>query len=286
MPDGGKDATTDQITPDGPQPDVLVDTGVDGGGGSDGGNNIQNFRVQVAQAFCARFQNCCNNVDAGPFDYSTCVAGITKSGVEGSSLGLPAEVLNGPNVSLDMVEAQACLAGLATLSCPVVDTKEWKPLADHCMNAIVGSLPVNGQCIKPVECQKTAYCNYAVDAGKSDAGTSYGLCANLLQQGAKCGQSSFYYSFNNLYSSEECGYKNWSEPRFCNYDTDPNAAGFFCDKLRSNGTVCYGDNECATGLCVDVTDAGTCGLGTCQCQNTSDYTRFCKDLKIQDAGPG
>src|SRR5215471_10289672 len=99
MTDGGKDATTDQITPDGPQPDVLVDTGVDGGGGSDGGNNIQNFRVQVAQAFCSRFQNCCNNVDAGPFDYSTCVTGITKSGVEGSFLGIPAEVLNGPNIS-------------------------------------------------------------------------------------------------------------------------------------------------------------------------------------------
>jgi hypothetical protein len=139
------------------------------------------------------------------------------------------------------------------------------------------------KCIRPTECQKGEYCNYAAEAGTSDAGNAYGLCANVLAQNAKCGQPPFGATF----SYDECAYKGWQQPpRFCNYDTYPNPAGYFCGALRPNAQVCYSDNECTSTLCIDVTDAGSCDLGNCQCQNTRDFTTFCRALKIKDAGPG
>lgn len=287
--DGGKDSSAD--TPaDQTNPDVQADSPKpDAGPDGDGGviNKYQKFRDDLAAAFCTRFQNCCNGLDAGPFDYNTCASSVSKGGVEGSNIDLSVvEVLNGNNLTLDNTAAQTCLAGLATLSCPIITSMEWKSVADNCMNAVTGTLAVNGSCIRPIECQKGEYCNYLVEAGTTDGGYKYGLCANLLGQGVKCGQSAPYYVVNTTYSSEECGYKGWPKPKFCNYDTDPNKAGFFCDNPRTNGTVCYADNECASELCVDVTDAGTCNSGTCQCQNTQDFSIFCKILKIKDAGPG
>src|SRR5581483_9294559 len=251
--DSGKDTSLDQTGDQQQPPDGQPDSPLpDGGMDAMDGNVFVQFQQQFGQAFCTRFQQCCNGFDAGPFDYTFCVDQVSRGGVEGSNIDLKiAEIANGQNLQYDSTAAQACLAALSTLSCPIVASQEWKTLVDACMNAITGKLPVGGKCIRPTECQKGEYCNYAAEGGVSDGGNTYGLCANVLAQNAKCGQAPFGATF----SYDECAYKGWQQPpRFCNYDTYPNPNGYFCDSLRSNGKVCYSDNECSSALCIDVTD--------------------------------
>lgn len=280
--DAGKDATQDNnMMTEGGQDGMMAD--VDAGPDSpDTGDPLLKFRADLATAFCNRFQSCCTGIDGGPFDYNLCMTAVTKGGVEGSSLDLVPNVTAMGNITFDSTQAQNCISNLSTLSCPVVASMEWTKLVDSCFKAAQGKIGNGANCLRSTECQPGSYCNF-MDAGTNEAGTEQGKCAALLALNAKCGQLTEY---SNNFSSEECQYRGWPPPaRFCNYDS-LNPATYFCDNLRANGVVCYTDNECASGLCVDVNDAGTCDNNDCQCQATKDFTGLCKQLKIKDAGPG
>jgi hypothetical protein len=278
--DGG-DAKPDNTIIDSPS-DVPTEAGPDRDAGSDGdatANCAAQFRVDLAKAICMRFQACCSN-----FDYNKCVNAATLTGWEygNSDLSNP-EILYGGNLICDTTAINQCIAGLATLSCPITSTSEFKPLTDNCFKAISGKLGAGANCLGSSECQSGMYCNTAVDAGTSDGGQQYGTCANILQLNAKCGQA----PFGNTFSNVECAYKGWPPPnRFCKYDSYPNANGYFCDNLRANGTTCYANYECQSGLCADVADAGTCSSSTCKCSSSKSLFNFCKAFQIKDAGPG
>lgn len=282
-PDGKMDVVGDQNTNDAP-----IDTGVDAKDDvtiTDGGPGpVAKFKADIANAFCARFQNCCNASDAGPFDNNKCLQTATIAAWNGSNAELTPEVLARGNVKLDSTASQACLAELATLSCPVITSNEALKVTDDCYNAAVGTLPVGGNCILSIECQKGEYCKFAgVDAGKSDAGTTQGQCANLIAQGSNCGQTPPYG--DPAYASTECAWRGWHSPaEFCDYDTYPDASGYKCQALRSNNAACFADNECASGMCGNALQ--DCINTACSCLTSRNYLPFCTALKIKDAGPG
>ncbi len=281
--DGGSDGRMDMgldALPDTPP----VDGSADAGDAGDTGDLVLAFRLQTATSFCTRFQNCCNGADAGTFDFNKCVQTAGLSAWNGSNAELTGEILARGNVQIDNTAAQTCLAGLATLSCPVVTSGEFTTVTDSCYAAATGKLAVGANCVKTIECQKGEYCKFAgVDAGKTDAGSTLGACANLIAQGQTCGQTPPYGDPN--YLSTECAYKGWHSPaEFCDYDTFPDASGYKCQSLRTNGSACFFDNECSSSLCGNLFQ--NCVQTACSCQTSRDYIPLCNLLKIKDAGPG
>ncbi len=282
--DAGPDGTTDTGL------DVKADTiGNDasdaGDANSDGPNAIAQFRTQVATGFCNHFQNCCNTIDAGPFNYAQCMQSATSSAWNGSNGELStAEVIARGNVTLNSTAAASCLAGLSTLSCPAITSSEVNTVTANCFAAAIGTLGVGADCVASIECQPTEYCQFAgIDAGKTDAGSTLGQCATLIAQGQPCGQAPPYGA--PAYTSEECEYKGWQPPaHFCDYDSFPDAGGYTCQPLRANSTPCFNDDECSSGICG--TYGQDCIGTTCICSTTRDYTNFCLQLEIKDAGPG
>jgi hypothetical protein len=289
--DGGPDGNADSSMMDTGRADV-VDSGPDvlsmdvSSMDVDAGScPVCKFRTDLAMAFCTRFQTCCNNSDAGPFDLNKCLQTAALSAWNGSNAELNnSEVLYGPNVTLDMTAAQSCLAGLQTLSCPTITSMEINTVTDNCYKAVVGKLANGGPCISSIECQPGKYCKFeGVDAGKSDGGQPLGQCADLIANGQKCGQAPPYG--DPVYAHAECAYKGWhSPPSRCDYDSYPDQTGYVCAPLRTNGSVCFGDNECASGLCGNANQ--DCINTTCTCLTSRNYTPLCNALKIMDAGPG
>jgi hypothetical protein len=280
--DSGKDVSPDTSTDGGQDagldaPDARLDSGPDA-------DPVATFLDQMALAYCARFQNCCNGNDAGPYDYQRCVNNVKIHGIQLSHADLETpETLGRKNLVLDQTAAQACLAGLATVSCPIVTASEWKTLIDACFNAVTGTLNNGGACIKSIECKKGEYCNFGVDGGKTDGGNVVGTCASLLGQNGKCGQLIQYVQY---YSSEECAYKGWQTPaQFCNYDLAPDAASYACVPLRANSAACYTDNECSSAMCSELSTNGPC-VFNCQCATSRNFLPVCDENKAKDAGPG
>jgi len=178
------------------------------------------WRLQVANALCTRLQNCCNASDAGPFDFAACKAQAYEDGWHGSNAHL-GEVEQNGNVTLDQTSAQACLAGIATLSCPIIASKEFKTVTDNCYAAVTGKLAVASACARTIECKTGEYC--------SDAGT-----CTLLADGGPCA------------TSEQCAYRAWQNPpQFCDQNV--------CRSLRTDDAGCSSDNECVSAIC-----NGTC----------------------------
>ena len=100
-PDVVNDNTTPDVKTDSPPPDA-------GEGGTDAdadvGNPVLQFRVDLAKAFCNRFQTCCNGLDAGlgTFDFNKCVQLATASAYNGSNSQLNSvEVQNRNLVTLE-----------------------------------------------------------------------------------------------------------------------------------------------------------------------------------------
>ena len=282
--DGGTDSGPDVTTEGGKdvQNDVIGNDVTDGGGGDvDAGDPVAKFRDNTTNAFCAHFQTCCNGLDAGTFDMAHCLSAGPNSAWNGSNYELAKPgVLQRGNVTLNETAATSCLAGIATLSCPTITSSETLTATDNCYAATTGKLTVGSNCVASVECQPTAYCKFAgVDAGTTDGGIALGVCTALAGDGGACGAAP--YGDPNFLSNE-CAYKGWHSPaQFCDYDSYPTGP-YTCAPLRANGATCYFDNECASGIC-GTTDQD-CLNTTCTCNTTRDYTQFCRDFAIKDAG--
>jgi hypothetical protein len=179
----GKDATVldvayaDTKASDAPQPDITQPP-------------PPAYTTQVALAFCNRMQACCGAYDGGTFDYNACVAQTTTTGWMGTNSEFTAAVEQRMHVGIDMQSAQACVAGLAVLSCPTAGTAEVSLLTDQCKKALVGKQGSGANCIASIECT-TGYCELdggacapAPEAGallaNNDPCTLGKQCASLL----------------------------------------------------------------------------------------------------------
>lgn len=272
--DSGKDVQNDVVN------DVVGDV-VNDGDAEAGIDPVAKFRSDVANAFCSRFQNCCNSLDAGTFDMNHCMSAGINSAWNGSNIELAAPgVLARGNVTLNNTAATSCLAGIATLSCPNITSSETLTASDNCYAATTGKLTAGANCVASVECQSNEYCKFAgVDAGTTDGGIALGVCTALAGDGGTCGQAP--YGDPNFLSNE-CAYKGWHSPaQFCDYDSYPTGP-YTCAPLRANGASCYFDNECTSGIC-GTTDQD-CVNTVCKCATSRDYTQFCRDFAIKDAG--
>lgn len=288
--DGGPDSADVMVDSPPPPDSGGKDAGPDAmDSGSDTGDPLSVFAKQLATAYCTRFATCCNGVDAGPFDSNACQQYVRGSGWNSSLTGIiPNDQLLSPemiarnNVQVDQMSATACLAALATLSCPTVASSEYNDVTDKCYAATKGTLAAGAACIATIECQNTEFCRFeGIDGGKTDAGTTLGQCATLQGLDASCGAAP--YGDPN-FTSAECAYKGWhTPPRFCDYDNYPNG-GYTCQPLRSNGDQCYFDQECTSGLCGTI--GQDCVGTTCTCLTSRDEKPVCDAFKIQDAGPG
>jgi len=284
--DAGPDVANDNTQPD-VKNDVVKPDASDGGNDvtTDAGDPVLQFRVDLAKAFCNRFQNCCNGLDAGTFDYNKCVSSATISAYNGSNSQLNNLEVQGRHlVTLDQTAAASCLAGMATLSCPSVTSSEVTTATTNCYAATIGTLNAGQSCIASTECKPGNFCKFDnADGGKSEAGTQQGQCAAILAQGQLCGQAAPYG--DPIFASDECEYKGWQPPqRFCNYDSIPDTTQYKCQPLRTNGTQCFSDGECSSGICGAL--GADCVNTTCTCNTSRDFTPFCTALGIKDAGPG
>jgi hypothetical protein len=287
--DGGPDSQAD--TTNDVKSDVIItpdasDSG-DAGDAGDGGDPISAFQMNLAKAFCGRFQSCCNGLDAGlgTFDYNKCVSQATASAYNGSgSEWNNAEIQKRGFVTLNSTAAASCIADMATLSCPAVTSSEVTTATANCYAAMIGTLNPGQGCVDSIECKQGNYCKFAgADGGKSDAGTQLGQCATLVAQGQPCGQAPPYG--DPTFASNECEYKGWQPPaNFCDYDSFPDAGGYTCQPLRANTSSCFNDDECQSGICGTL--GQDCVNTICTCNVTRDFTPFCAQLGIKDAGPG
>lgn len=274
--DAGKDTGIDSPVADTGTPDVQPsDTGVPDVQ-TDSGDPVESFRTQLANTICGRLQTCCG---ASQFDLAGCRNSFFDNGWYFSHLGINypfPSVKKGGRVQLDSTSAQACLAGLATMSCPTLTSTEQKTLVSSCFAAIVGKQAPSAPCNNSIECQPGNYCNIGADAGAPVDGGSVGSCNQLLDSGVRCGQEPYASWY---YSSEQCAYKGGPTPaRFCNYD-DANPANWFCAPLRADNQPCYTDNECASKICDDV------GGGNFVCvQSVNVGSYICPYFKLKDAG--
>jgi hypothetical protein len=285
--DGGPDSANDSPSPD-VKNDITppVDASDAGDSGGDGNTAVNQFRTDLAKAFCNRFQNCCNSLDGGfgAFDVNKCVTAATASAYNGSNAELNSlEVLARNNVMLDTTASASCIAGMATLSCPTVTSSEVNTATTNCYAATIGTLNAGSGCIASIECKPGNYCKFTgADGGKSEAGTQEGQCAALIGQGQQCGFAPYG---DPIFTSTECEYKGWQPPtNFCDYDTFPDASGYKCAPLRANATPCFNDDECSSGICGTL--GQDCVNTTCTCNTSRDFTPFCSQLGIKDAGPG
>ena len=227
---------------------------------------------------------CCNGINPGSFDYNACVANLTLGGWRGATSAFTPEILARGNVSLHGTAAQACLAGLGALSCPLLPSTEDNTVTDDCYAATTGTLGLGASCLDSIECQETEYCKFAgVDAGQTDAGTQLGQCAPLIVQGQACGQAPPYGAPS--YTSAECAYKGWHyPPEFCDYRGYPDASTYSCRPLLGNGATCFNSTDCASGVCGS--PGVNCRNTACTCVTSLDLTIICTAFAIQDAGPG
>jgi hypothetical protein len=270
--DSGKDVQNDVVGQDVVN-DVVTDV--------DAGDPIAKFRQNTTNAFCSHFQTCCNALDAGTFDIAHCLSAGQNTAWNGSNLELSAPgVLERGHVTLNEPAATSCLAGIGTLSCPNITSTEINSTSDNCYAATTGTLATGQDCVSSIECVPSDYCKFAgVDGGTTDAGVPLGVCAALAGDGGACG--AVPYGDPNFLSNE-CGYKGWHSPaQFCDYDNYPTGP-YNCAPLRADGQACFFDNECASSLC-GAPDQD-CVNTTCTCVTTRDYTQFCRDFAVKDAG--
>jgi hypothetical protein len=205
------------------------------------------FEKQVALALCNRMQGCCGQYDGGTFDSNACVSSVTKSGWEGFNAGLAIPGVK--NVMIDPGMAQACIAGLSTLTCPSIGSAEYKNVTLACSRAIVGTQTTGGDCVDSIECRPSDYCSFDPDGGK-------GRCATLLEAGAGC-------------NTDECSHINGpNPPLFC--------GSHVCAGLRANDQTCLSDNECQSGICTELDAAPSCADAGCGCSTDRDFRyTFC-----------
>ena len=153
--DGGLDGTTDALDsakPDNVAPDADAAPGDGGSDAADGVSPIVTFRQNVANAFCTRFQNCCPAIDAGQINFLKRFQSAENSAWEGSNANLySSEVVARGFVTLNIASVQSCLAGLATMSCPIAPSTEIDTLAANCFAAASGTLNAGSDCINSVE---------------------------------------------------------------------------------------------------------------------------------------
>lgn len=198
------------------------------------------FDIQEGVAFCTRLKNCCGTFDGSTFDYTSCIA--TMKGWSDLHAGLLVPgVKTGTRVAIDQAMATACVAGLATLSCPSIGTNEFKNVTLACSKAIVGKQVAGGPCLATIECAPSSYCD-------PDGGT----CAPLLEAGAPCT------------STEQCTYLGGpSTSLFCNNGT--------CTAILASDSICTADNQCQSGICFQ-NDAGpNCNDAGCGCKDELDW---------------
>lgn len=277
------------------RPDASVEAGADVGkdqGAADVPADVHNdffdvqpqpsLRYQVAQAFCTRLASCCGFADAG-LDTKRCISDVEA---QGGYLGLVAG-LNTPgidqrgHVSLNAMNTTTCLAALSTISCPILTAAEAKNLLTSCAAMLRGTQALGGDCVDSIECADAGWCDFAADAGTSDAGAPLGRCAAARDAGASCGQGAYGPP---AFASDECARKGGAA--FCAYDSYPDAAGYACAPLRGAGAAgCRSDFECASAICAVPDASGApCPSGGCSCATTYSFAdRYCPRWPL-DAG--
>ena len=202
--DGG-DAALDQTTPDvgndvSPDvatdvtPDVVKDAGPDV-------TAIVAFQQAYAAAFCQRMSVCCYGaqLDASAPDAAigSCEAFTTSAfggGFENAIGDLATtSVLNSGNIVVNEPQRTNCLAALQTMSCPTISGTEYASLAQNCVGALSGTLPVGQPCGRSVECNN-GYCL------RDDAGV--GTCVAIATVGQACNPEGN--------GNDECMYRSWA----------------------------------------------------------------------------
>jgi hypothetical protein len=251
--DDNKDGGTDS------GPDVTVDSGKDAGpdampdvvDASDGdapydAKALQAFPMQEATAICQRLQSCCFN-DAGTGSMTACENFWIQTGWEGnlSEVYQNPALLDGGNLRLDTTAATSCLAGLATVSCGILNivdgggstmtATENKALIGNCYGAIYGAMPQGAEgCRAAVECVPGSDCTPATG---SDGGATTKCTAVLGSGQGPCGT-------NNNWACEYRG--NVGTTALACQSTD---AGTKCGTPLANGSACVHSWECSSDFC-------------------------------------
>jgi hypothetical protein len=260
--DGG-DAALDQTTPDvgndvSPDvatdvtPDVVKDAGPDV-------TAIVAFQQAYAAALCQRMSVCCYGaqLDASAPDAAigTCEAFTTSAfggGFENAIGDLATtSVLNSGNIVVNEPQRTNCLAALQTMSCPTISGTEYASLAQNCVGALSGTLPVGQPCGRSVECNN-GYCL------RDDAGV--GTCVAIATVGQACNPEGN--------GNDECMYRSWVGSTTARCDVTDTEAGtcntfgtpsFKCTAKTANGGGCFYEWECASDTC---SDSCTCTAAT------------------------
>ena len=266
--DSGPDQTTDvgpDVAPD-VTPDVAPDVGPDVI--SDAGPDVTEiiaFQQAYAAALCQRIGVCCYgaqlDASAPPAAVAACEAYAvsSKGGGFENAIGDLANnaALHSGNIAVNESAKASCLAGLATLSCPSITGTEYATVAQNCLGALTGTVPVGGGCHETVECND-GYCQ-ANDGGAVDA-SAPGTCVALAGLGQPCNP------IGN--GNDQCMYRSWvgTTPLRCDImETEAGTCNSFgtptytCTAKTGAGGGCFFEWECASEMCNDTCQCGTSG---------------------------
>jgi len=244
--EGGQDVVQDVISEDA-GPDVTA---------------VLEFRQAYALALCKRLDTCCNvaqlDASAGDAGIAQCMANAESPNLGGIEFAIGeigrSATLNSGHVVVDQTAATSCLADLATLPCGTITGSTYDTMAQNCLGALKGNVPVgSGPCYGSVECDN-GYCQEPDGGFAPDAG---GKCVALSAQGQPCSPIGG--------GNDQCMYRGWlgttqlrcdlteTEGNTCN--TEAADASFKCTAPTANGDGCLFEWECASGTCGD----------SCQC---------------------
>lgn len=239
QPDAQPDVTIQETGSDAPldAKDAAPDVGPDVA--PDAGYPVADFIAQQLKLTCQRYGQCCFGSDAGAFDQSKCEGLFLDFGWEGN-LSEPAYIVKtapdagqdgGPppplNITIDPVNAQKCLAALATFDCPTIKAADDVNIFTTCYSAVKGSLTVGQNCRRSVECTTGNYCK------PGDGGTT---CQPIESIGAQCDQAS-----ENL----ACQYRGYlGTPARCDVGGTKK-----CAAKLGQGVACNYNWDCASGVC-------------------------------------
>ncbi len=223
--------------------DANYDAGHDAGWDVSG--VIAAFQVQVSQAYCERFFQCCGSNPTW-FSVESCTAYFESN--EGAFANVGNIVPNSGHVEYVPSAASNCYTAIAVMPCVNFTAAELVQITADCQAAVQGTLTVGETgCESAWDCVQPAYC-----AG--------GQCAALLPMGGVCTDAVY---------SQDCNPLGNGSGTFCGpYGASP----AHCLVAEGDGGICEEDQQCMSTMC-----ATPCGSNWC-CSSSATYF-------IPDGGP-
>ncbi len=200
--------------------------------------------AEALATYCTQMLPCCTSTPA--FTLSTCETQLTTSEyVPFTNLGILFPGQNSTNVTLDLVNAQQCLADMSAIQCGSNDAAFFVSLYNDCSAALVPQLGLGDTgCLTSFDCAD-GYCGPFTDdmnnVPQQNNGT--GTCLPLNLENTPCGDNGY---------STDCAHEGTLAAGLYCGPTGGNITDLTCQAAETDSSSCTDTDqpaECTSGVC-------------------------------------